>query len=150
MNQTLNLLMAIASLASLATAADKKLQMTDLPPAVQKTVYDQLKGAEVKSIAKETGNGKVQYEVETMLNGKHRDFEVDTKGALLAVEEETALDSVPAAAKAAIEKKVAGGKLGMVEIVTKDGNTFYEAAYASKTGKKHEVLVKPDGTETKN
>src|SRR5260370_27726139 len=99
--------------------------MTDLPPAVQKTVYDQLKGAEVKSIATETWNGKVQYEVETMLNGKHRDFEVDTtKGALLAVEEETALDSVPAAAKAAIEKKVAGGKLGMVEIVTKDGNTL--------------------------
>lgn len=150
MNQTLNLLMAIASLASLATAADKKLQMTDLPPAVQKTVQAQLKGAEIKSIATETGNGKVQYEVETMLNGKHRDFEVDTKGALLAVEEETALDSVPAAAKAAIEKKVAGGKLGMVEIVTKDGNTFYEAAYASKTGKKHEALIKPDGTETKN
>jgi len=150
MNQTLNRLIAFGALASLATAADKKLQMTDLPPAVQKTVQDQLKGAEVKGIAKETEKGKVQYEVETMLNGKHRDFEVDTKGALLAVEEETALDSLPPAAKAAIQKKVAGGKLGMVEIVTKDGNTLYEAAYTSKAGKKHEVLVKPDGTETKD
>ena len=150
MNQTLNLLIAIGMLASLATAADKKLQMTDLPPAVQKTVQDQLKGAEVKGIAKETEQGKVQYEVETILNGKHRDFNIDAKGALLVVEEETALDTIPAAAKAAIEKKVAGGKLGMVETVNKgDGITFYEAAYTSKAGKKHEVLVKPDGTETK-
>ena len=149
MSQTLNLLIAIGSLGSLATAAGK-LQITDLPPSVQKTVGAQLKGAEITGIAKETEKGKVQYEVETMLNGKHRDFEVDANGALLAVEEETALDSVPAAAKAAIEKKVAGGKLGMVEIVTRDGNTFYEAAYTSKTGKKHEMLVKPDGTETKN
>jgi uncharacterized membrane protein YkoI len=149
MNQTLNLLIAIGLSANLASAADKKLQLTDLPPSVQKTVQDQLKGAEIKGIAKESEKGKIQYEVETMLNGKHRDFNVDAKGALLVVEEETALDNIPAAAKAAIEKKVAGGKLGMVETVTKDGNTFYEAAYTSKTGKKHEVLVKPDGTETK-
>jgi Protein of unknown function (DUF2874). len=149
MKQTLNLLIAMGYLASLATAAGK-LRIADLPPSVQKTVQAQLKGAEITGIAKETEKGKVQYEVETMLNGKHRDFDVDANGILLAVEEETPLDSVPAAAKAAIEKKVAGGKLAMVEIVTRAGNTFYEAAYTGKTGKKHEMLVKPDGTETKN
>jgi hypothetical protein len=66
------------------------------------------------------------------------------------VEVETTLDAIPAAAKAAIEKKVAGGKLGMVEIMTKGKDTFYEAAYTTKAGKKMEVLVKPDGTETKD
>ena len=49
-----------------------------------------------------------QYEVETMLNGKHRDFNVDAKGKLVVVEEEVDIASIPAAAKAAIEKKVAG------------------------------------------
>jgi len=88
--------------------------------------------------------------VETMVNGKHRDFLVDVKGAVTEVEEETALDSIPAAAKAAIEKKAAGGKIGMVETMTRGGATFYEAAYTSKAGKKLEVLVKPDGTEVKD
>ena len=44
----------------------------------------------------------------------------------------------------------AGGKLGMVETVTKGSTTWYEAAYTSKDGKKHAVLVKQDGTETKD
>ncbi len=150
MIRTSNIVLTIAALAAVATAADKKLTLKDLSPAVQKTVQDTLKGGEIKNIGKETEKGVTQYEVETMLNGKHRDFNVDTKGKLVVLEEETTIDAVPAAAKAGIEKKVAGGKLGMVEIMTKDGQTFYEAAYTGKDGKKHEVLVKPDGTETKD
>ncbi len=45
------------------------------------------------------------YEVETMVNGKHWDFLVDVKGTVREVEDETWIDSIPAAAKAAIEKK---------------------------------------------
>jgi uncharacterized membrane protein YkoI len=132
-----------------ASFAQKKLTLQDLPPAVQKTIQGELKGGEIKSIGKETEHGVAQYEVETMLNGKHRDFEVDTKGTLLVVEEETTLDSVPAAAKAAILKKVADGKLTSVELVMRGGETMYEAGYTSKAGRKHEVLVKADGSETK-
>jgi hypothetical protein len=66
------------------------------------------------------------------------------------VEEETSIEAVPAAAKAAIEKKVAGGKLVMVETVTKGSVTLYEAGFTTKAGKKASVLVKPDGTETKD
>ena len=150
MTRTLIGLFAIAALCGSAMAAEKSLDLKTLPAAVQKTVTDQAKGAEIKNIAKETENGVVQYEVETMLNGKHRDFNVDAKGKLLVVELETAIDSIPAAAKAGIMKKVADGKLGMVETFTKPGSeTCYEAAYTTKAGKKHEVLVKADGAETK-
>ena len=124
--------------------------MKDLPAPVQKTVQDTLKGGEIKNISKEVEKGVTQYEVESMLNGKHRDFNVDSKGKVIVVEEEVALDSIPGAAKAAIEKKAVGGKLGMVESVTKDGVVLYEAAFTSKSGKKGSVLVKADGTETKD
>jgi hypothetical protein len=133
----------------MAAFADKKVTLQDLPAAVQKTVQAELKGGEIKNIDKETEHGVTQYEVETMLNGKHRDFEVDVKGTLLVVEEETAIDSIPAPAKAAIMKKVADGKLDMVETFVKGGVTMYEAAYTTKAGKKHEVLVKADGTAGK-
>jgi uncharacterized membrane protein YkoI len=149
MTRTLAILIAIVALAASAVGAGKKLTLKDLPAAVQKTVQDQAKGGEIKSISKETENGVEQYEIETIWNGKHRDLNVDTKGNLLVVEEETAIDGIPAAAKAAIEKKAAGGKIGMVELFIRGSETMYEAAYTGKDGKKREVLVKADGTETK-
>src|SRR5262249_19505378 len=113
-------------------AAQKKLTLKDLPAEAQKTIQAELKGGEIKSIGKETEHGVTQYEVETMLNGKHRDFNVDSKGKLLVVEEETTIDAVPPAAKASILKKVADGKLGMVELFIRGGETMYEAAYTTK------------------
>jgi hypothetical protein len=147
------ILTSIAALSALclgAATAQKKLTLKDLPPAVQTTIQGELKGGQINSIGKETEHGVTQYEVETTLNGKHRDFNVDTKGTLLSVEEETSIESIPGAAKTGILKKVADGKLGIVETFTKGGETMYEAAYISKGGKKHEVLVKADGTETKD
>ena len=128
-------------------AAPKSLALKDLPAADQKTVEETLKGGEIKSISKETEDGVTQYEIESMLNGKHRDFNVDTKGKLIVVEEETTIDSVPAAAKATIMKKVGDGKLGLVETFTKpDQPMMYEAAWKTKAGKGQEVLVNADGT----
>ena len=134
---------------SALTAGAAGLQLKDLPAAVQKTVQETLKGGQIRNISREKENGVTQYEVETMLNGKHRDFEVDAAGKLLVVEEETDIATIPAPAKAAIERKAAGGKIGMVELFMRGGETLYEAAYRSKDGKKHELLVKADGTETK-
>ena len=138
-------------LATVALAGEKKgLQLKDLPPAVQKTVQDNLNGAEIRNIGKEKEDGVEQYEVESLLNGKSRDFNVDAKGNLLLVEAATTIDAVPAGAKASILKKVGDGKLAGVETFTKTGQpTMYEASYTDKRGKKHEVLVKADGTQTK-
>jgi tRNA(Ser,Leu) C12 N-acetylase TAN1 len=142
--------LAIAALAFAATAAEKKVELKDLPPAVQKAVAEQTKNAELKGLSKETEKGVTSYEIETVANGRHRDVTVDAKGNVTSIEEETPLDSIPAAAKAAIEKKVATGKIGMVEAVSK-GNTisFYEAQYTTKAGKKMEVAVKADGSPAK-
>ena len=149
----LTVLLAILVLGGSAHAQDKKgkgLQLKDLPAPVQKTVQANLKGGEIKNISKEKEDGVEQYEIETMLNGKTRDFDVDTKGTLLVTEEGTTIDAIPAAAKAGILKKVGDGKLGMVETFAKPGQPLlYEASYTDKKGKKHEVLVKADGSETK-
>lgn len=147
-------LLAVVMLVGSVMAQEKKgdsLKLKDLPAAVQKTVQDNLKGAEIKSISKEKEDGVEQFEIESLLNGKSRDFNIDAKGKLLVVEVETTLDTIPAAARAAILKKVADGKLDVVETFTKTGQpTMYEAAYTDKKSKKHEVLVKADGTEAKS
>ena len=149
MIRNLTILFAIAGMA-VGLAAEKSLALQDLPPAVQKTVNDNLKGGQIKNIGKETEDGVAQFEVETLMNGKHRDFNVDTKGNLIVVEEETTIDAIPSAAKAAILKKVGAGKLRTVETFQKPGaQLMYEAGYTTKAGKQAEVLVKADGTETK-
>jgi len=141
---------AIVAFAFAAAAAEKKVELKNLPQAVQNAVAEQTRNAELKGLSKETEHGVTSYEIETVANGRHRDVTVDAKGNVTTIEEETPIDSIPAAAKAAIEKKVASGKIAMVEAVTKNGAlAFYEASYATKSGKKAEFAVKPDGTPTK-
>jgi uncharacterized membrane protein YkoI len=123
------------------------LTMKDLPPAVQKTVQEQTKGAEIKSIAKETEDGKTRFEIETVVNGKHRDLAIDTKGVLIEVEDEIAISAIPPAVHAVFAKKATGGRIVTVEAVTSNGTLVaYEAEYLDKNGRKREVRVKPDGT----
>ena len=93
--RTLTVLLAIVALGGTALAQEKKtkgLQLKDLPAPVQKTVQANLKNGEIKNISKEKEDGVEQYEVETLLNGKARDFDVDLKGTLLVVEEATAIE----------------------------------------------------------
>lgn len=132
-----------------AFAAEKKVKMSDLPPSVQKTAQDQIKGAELKGLSKEVEKGKTFYEVETVVNGKTRDVLIDTTGAVVEVEEEVALENIPAGARAAIQKKAAGGKITKVETLTKGNAVTYEAAITSKSGKKSEIQVAADGTVKK-
>ena len=134
---------------SLVLAAEKKVKMSDLPPAVQQAVKDNIKDATLVGVSKDVENGKTEYEAETKVNGHTKDITFDESGKLLAVEEEVSLDSIPAAAREAIEKQAAGGKVKKVEKVTQGSKVFYEAPITTKDGKKSEALVLPDGTPTK-
>jgi uncharacterized membrane protein YkoI len=139
------LTMGIALMA-LALAAETKIKMEDLPPAVRKAVMEQTKDATLVGLSKEKEKGKTMYEVETKVNGKSRDVQFDSTGAIVDVEEEVDLASIPPAAKAAIEKKAAGGAISKVETVTHGSMVSYEAQIKTKAGKTIEVGVNADGS----
>lgn len=148
MNTQLSILTGATLAIGLAFAADKPAKLADLPLAVQKAIREQTKGAEIKGFSTEIEKGKTFYEAETRLNGHGRDLLFDKTGALVEVEQETALDAIPAPARSAIQKKAAGGKVLEVQAVTRDGSVSYEAEI-EKNGKKLEFAVKPDGTVSK-
>jgi len=133
---------------SAAYAAETKVKMADLPMPVQQTVKEQTKDATLVGITKEKEHGKTVYEVETKANGKGRDILVDTTGAVIEVEQEVEIESIPPAARAAIEKKAAGAKISKVETLTKGGKTTYEAAI-TKGRKSSEITVDADGSAVK-
>lgn len=58
------------------------------------------------------------------------------------------LDSIPAAARAAIEKQAAGGKVARVENLTEGKTLRYEAAVVKK-GKTSSITVTSDGSVVK-
>ena len=135
-----------AGLSLVAFAAEAKLKVDELPPAVQTALKDQTKDATIVGASKEREHGRSTYEVETKLDGKDRDLTFAEDGSLLEIEQEVDLNSIPGPAKRAIEKRLSGGTITKVESVTKGPETSYEALVRSKSGKTHEVAVNMDGS----
>ena len=147
--------LTIVAVASFGTfARDKKMQLKNLPAAVQKAVQEHTKGATLVGFSEEREDGKILYEAETKVNGRTRDLLFDRAGTLMEVEEEVAADTLPAAVQSALN---AHGKVVMVETVTKGSTVTYEAQ-VEKNGKKSEdwtfesyrfPLTLPDATFNK-
>jgi uncharacterized membrane protein YkoI len=130
---------------SAAVAREKKIKRSDLPPAVEKTVAAESKGATIRGFAKETENGQINYEAQLMVDGHSKDIAMDASGAILEVEEQVTIDALPAAIKDGLQSKAGQGRLVKVEsIVKRDKLVAYEAQIM-KNGKRSEVQVGPDG-----
>ena len=126
-------------------ATPKMLDLKMLPPAVQKTVQEQTKGATIVGLSKEVENGMTQYELETKVNGHTRDLLIDPEGKVLEVEEEVAMASLAAPVQTEIKKSLGTAKLLRLESVSKnDTLTGYEAS-VEKGGKKSSLSMGPDG-----
>ena len=129
-------------------ASETRVRMNDLPEAVRKTVQEQTQNARVKGFSKEVENGKTYYEAETIVNGKSRDILIDSGGAVVEVEQEMAIENVPAAVRKTIETRAAPGKIKKVESVTKGSTVSYEAVIF-RNGKDSEIAVNADGATIK-
>lgn len=67
----------------------QKVAMTDLPPAVQKTIQDNLAGGTVTETAKETKDGKTYYEAQVQKSGGEKvEIKVAEDGKLIGVGKE--------------------------------------------------------------
>jgi uncharacterized membrane protein YkoI len=129
-------------------SAETKIQMKDLPAPVQKAVQEQSNGATIRGFTKEIENGKTEYEAELTVNGHGKDVSFDSSGNVVDVEEEVKLETLPPAARAAIQKAAAGGQLRKVEAVTEHGKSFYEASIR-KGGRSTEIQIDSNGARVK-
>jgi uncharacterized membrane protein YkoI len=149
MNQSEKMVSAMSILVLLfavnASGQEKHIKRSDLPPAVQKTADEQSKGATVRGYAKEMENGKVEYEVETIVNGHTRDVSMDPDGRILEIEEEVALDTLPTAVREGLQKKAGKGAITKVETITKHDTLVAYEGQVRTAGKRSEVQVGPDG-----
>jgi hypothetical protein len=144
-----NLFVAIAAggllLAGTASAQEKKIKRSDLPPAVEKTVAAQSAGATIRGFSTEKEKGQTLYEVEMTVNGHSKDITMAADGSIIEIEEQVALDSLSPEVKAGLQAKAGKGKILKVESLTKKDKLVAYEAQVETNGKKSEVQVGPDG-----
>ena len=136
---------AALSLAPIALAQEKKIERKDLPPAVEKTVVAQSQGATIRGFSQEKENGQLNYEAELTVNGHSKDVLIDANGAVVEVEEQVPIDSLPSAVKDALLAKAGAGKILKVESLTKHDKLVAYEAVVQNGNKKKEIQVGPDG-----
>jgi hypothetical protein len=144
-NPKILLLIANLALAGSTVGQERKINRSELPAAVEKTVVEQTKGATIRGFSQEKENGQTTYEAEMLVNGHTKDVQMDTNGAVIEVEEQVELQAVPAEVKAGLQAKAGKGKITKVESITKKDKLVAYEAQVVTDGKKSEVQVGPDG-----
>jgi hypothetical protein len=147
MSRTAVLIIIAATLfpAISALSQERKIERAQLPPAVQVAVAAQSQGATVRGFSEEKEKGQTYYEAELMVGGRSKDVLMDAQGNVVEVEEQVAIESLPAAVLDGLRAKAGNGRLDKVESITKHGKLVAYAARAIRDGKKSEIQVGPDG-----
>ncbi len=137
-----------ASVIAVAFDGDAFMQKFEaLPQAVRDTAKAHMQDAFPVSISSSQGEQGWNYQVNTRLNGKYHDLVIDDKGKLVAVKDETDLSSLPAGAKAAIEKQGATSKIMTLEKVTEGEQVSYGAVMKNEAlGTFEQIRVAADGS----
>ena len=79
-----------------------QVSLEDLPDAPRRTVQRLTAGGRIERIDKEVEDGRVVYDVEATIGGKHTEFLVaDSDGAVLETETSVDFSQLPAAVRAA-------------------------------------------------
>jgi hypothetical protein len=98
---TAGLALAISAVAAEKENEDKPKTVTlaDLPAPARAAVEKWLAGGTIQKIEKEDEDGKIVYDVEATVKGKHAESDIAADGTVLTTEESVAYDSLPKAVR---------------------------------------------------
>jgi len=141
------LIFAIAGSALMWTAfaQEQSLEKKDVPKAVLDAFHNSYPKATIKGYAKETDQGTVAYEIESVEGKAHRDVLYTADGSVLTTEESVVYGELPESIRDTFEKDYPKARPSICEKIVKGTTTQYELVVQS--GKeKHELVYNPDGT----
>ena len=131
---------------SLTSADEHAVKRSSLPPAVEAAVRaQQTAGAKVRGLSVETEDGSTYYEAELRVSGHSKDVLIDSAGTVVEVEEEVAVDSLPAAVQHTLIAQVRDGRLVSIEALTRKGVLVGYEAHVRHGASKSEVRIDPEG-----
>jgi len=115
-----------------------------VPPAAVSAAFKKAyPNATIKNVSKETENGKVEYEIESMDGSQARDLVYRPDGTVVLYEELIPESAVPAAVVSAIKVKYPKATVSRCEKLFQDGTMNYELVLKGATV--NEVILTPAG-----
>ena len=112
----------------------QKVANKDILAAITKAFKAGYPSAVIKNVSKETEDGKVLYEVESMNGASTLDIVYSPDGTALEIEEGIQQETLPDAVKAAVQKAYPKGKIKTAEKLTRGTLSGFEITIA--VGKK--------------
>ena len=130
-------------------AKEKEVGLAAVSAQARATIEEETAGGHVDKITRETERGKVVYDVEATVDGKHMEYLVaEATGELLGTEVPAEFSLLPQPVQAAA-RKYFGAMSGLTAMKGVEyGETHYEIE-GVKNGKKAEVTFDANGNEEK-
>ncbi|HVK11867.1 MAG TPA: PepSY-like domain-containing protein [Gemmataceae bacterium] len=150
MRTTALALAAAALVGGLARADEEKIALDKLPKPILETVQKRFPKAEITGAAKETEDGKTEYEVSLKDGDTRYDVMFSAEGVLTLIEKQIPFKDLPKAVTDAIQAKYPKATYKIAEEMTKltDGKeaiAYYEVLFETADKKFVEAEVAPDG-----
>ena len=127
-----------------ADVVEKKISKKTLPVEVLKSFEEKYPGATIKGQLKETSEGIVYYEIESVDSSRVRNVLFKPDGTVVEVEESTPLDRLPQFVRDSVKVKYPDAMIISAESVMRDLHVEYELVLGAGK-KKFEVIVSPSG-----
>jgi len=122
-----------------------RVALEDLPDAPRATVQKLTAGGRIERIDKEVEDGRVVYDVEATVGGKHTEFLVaDSDGAVLETETSVDLGQLPAAVRAAAAQYF-DSSVGLTALKKDAFNQVSYEISGTRNGKSAEATFDPTG-----
>lgn len=132
-----------------AGAKEERVTLAQMSAPARATVEKKTVGGKVDQIDREVERGKVVYDVEATVGGKHVEYLVaDSNGEILGTETEIPFNEAPKPVREAAEKYFSTSSGLSVMKGVEYGETHYEIE-GKKNGKTVEVTFDPDGKRGK-
>ncbi|MGC8989338.1 MAG: PepSY domain-containing protein [Verrucomicrobiia bacterium] len=124
---------------------EERISLAQMSGPARATAERETAGGRIESIVREIEKGKVVYDVEATVGGKHVEFAIaDVDGSVLGTETQIEFAELPGPVKAEAEKFF-GTTTGLTVMKgVESGKTTFEIA-GNKGGKKVEVTFDPTG-----
>jgi uncharacterized membrane protein YkoI len=123
--------------------AKKYTIAVQLPAPITAAFKKSYPNATIRGTAKETEDGKTVYEVESVENGKARDFMYNADGTVISIEEEINAADLPAPVTAALKKLYPKATVTVAEKTTEGKTIQYDLQLKGAAVKSVSFL--PDG-----
>ena len=117
---------ALSGLGSEEDASDRLVPLPSIPAPARVTIERLTAGGQIERLEQEEIDGRVVYDVEANVDGKHVEYDIASDGTVLTTEESVAYDSLPDAVRASSRKYFGSDAELKASKEVEDDKTYYE------------------------